>query len=480
MADRTEDKYSKEKQSNDGIYGSYYFDGPEETDAYEANDTEDREIRFSEEDSPPDTNMFFDEEPAKVTQKKKMITRAEFERRLAEKRRSRKKKRVVFFTALCAFLAVVICLSLLGPKVVSSLMRKAGVKVDMQYIPVTSDVQYAGGEGAVVTYSSGCLFVFDNGVAACHDMTGGFLWDYDLKDVVTPAILTFRDCVIVYDTEGTVVCALGKNGVIWEKRLGGDIDGVFYNRKAGVAAVVYNRDGEMYKSAVDVFAVGENGTVKDLFTKNYTSQYILAAAVSDDGKSLAVSGISAESGDVTGIISLVSVQSGENYYTKHTDSSVYPYVGFVSDSVLAAAGADELLYVKNVTSVESAAQPDNTTSIRKNGVSERMLCVSVPVSDLCIAVSGSGDGASTAFFRNAAGASVKEVSFENSVAGIASYEKNLVLYTSNEIFLTDTSGKILGKCDTFSDVYGVVMMDETHVLVSHGRGVSIVEFSEAT
>lgn len=477
MAERTEEKNTKEKQNSAGIYGGYYFSETEdgsgmgfrgEYDTPETDGEEEQTVR----------NLFDDEETAEEPKKKRMITRAEFERRLAEKRRSRRKKRVVFLTAMSVFVVVLVLLILLGPRLVSSIMRRAGVKIDMQYVPVTSDVQYTGSGSASVTYGDGCLFVLDNGVAACHDMNGVFLWDYDLKDVVTPAVLNFRDCVIVYDTEGTVACALGKSGVLWEKQFAGDIDGVFYNPVAGIAAVVYDRDDEMYKSAVDVFSKNEGGGVKDLFTKNYTSQYVVSAAVSDDGKSLAVSGISAENGDVTGIISLVSVRTGENYYTKYIDSSVYPYVGFVNNTVLAAAGTDELLYVKNLTSVESVSQPENTSSIRKGSGTERLLCAGVPAGNLCVAVFGSGDGNSVACFRNETGAAVKDAAFDNSIRGITAYGAHLVLFTDTEVFLTDTAGKILGKCDSFSDIVNVVMMDETHMLVSHARGVSIVEFSE--
>lgn len=470
MTDRTGDQGTGEKNGRTGIYGDYTFGDPEEPG------------EASGENGLPAPNLFSEEEEdtPQPVRKKRMISRAEFERRLAEKKRRRKKKRIVFLSALCALVLAVVLLAVFGPKAVSSLMRRVGVKTDLQYVPVMSDVQYAGGAGAVVTYGNGCLFVFDGGTVACHGTDGGFLWEYTLKDAALPRILTFRDCVIAYDEEGTVACALGKSGVIWEKRFSGDIDGVFYNEKAGIVAVVYNRDDELYKSTLDVFSVDGSGTVKDLFTKNYTSQYVASAAVSDDGKCLAVSGISAENGDVTGVLSLVSVQSGENYYTKHTEASVHPYLDFVTDSMLAAVGSRELLYVKNATSVESAAQPDQTVSVLECGASERMLCACAPVDGLCIAVFGSGDGVSTASFRDAAGNSVKEVKFENSITGIVSQGKSIVLYSENEIALADSSGRILGKCDSLSGIERVVPIDETHLLVSHGHGVSIVEFTEET
>ena len=402
---------------------------------------------------------------------KKIISREEFERRLEEKRKTGKKRRIIFFSSVICFAVLVVLLIVWGTGGFSSLLKKAGANVQLKYTAYISEVQYSGSSDARVTYADGCLFVVDGALITCHNMSGTFLWDYNFEDAVSPAFIPYENCVLAYGSN--FICAFGKSGVIWEKRIDGTVDGVFLNESAGMSAVVYKND--LYKSAVKVLSVAK-GEPKEIFTKNYASQYIISAALSDDGKSLALSGVSADDGAVKGIISLINTADGESYYAKYIEETVVPYVRFIDNESLAAAGPDELLCIKNEKKVKDPSSPDDVISVSKGDGASKLLCVGISGAGMCAAVFGSGDSSSTAVICNSSGEAVKSVSFENSVKSMDSSDDCFAMVTDTELVLVDTGGTVVGRCSDFTGIAEARIIDKNHVLVTHGNGVAVVEF----
>ncbi len=402
-------------------------------------------------------------------QKKIRVSREEFERRLAEKRKNLIKKRILLAAICIAFVAVVVILIVLGTGFVSKLLKKAGAEVDIKYTAGIRDVVY-GGDGDVRLFGvDDCLYAYDNGEINCHDDKGTILWSYSLLNMSEPAFASETGesgPFIAFDKNGSNVVAFSKSGRIWEKNISGNINAVYYNAKCGIGAISY--DDELYKGAVLAFKV-KDGSLIDLFTKNYSSRYVLSCAISDNGKSLAVSGVSAEEGVVQGIISLTSIEDSKTYYTKQTDDYVLPYVGFVKDDVLCAAGSSALVYVKNDMKIAGSETPDNAQVIKTAVGTEKLISVSAG-DGLCVAAFGSGDGAGSVVVCDSSGKIINTLSFDDSISEIIHVSGGVVLCTDNSLVLLDTKGKQVGSHTGIEGISDVQHVNGMNLLVTYKDG----------
>ena len=400
----------------------------------------------------------FEENSLSNEQTKRMVSRDEFERRLAEKRADRKRKRIIFALICVAFLALVICLVVLGTGALSSLLKKSGAEVDTDYT------------------MGDCLVTYDKKNVVCHNSSGTILWDYSLEDMTEPELVVSDSLLFAYDRSGGTLHAFGNSGLKWTKYYEGELHSVYYSETSGLAAVIYKDD--LYKSLLNFFRVSDEGEPADIFTKNYASQYVVSCDISNNGKSVVLCGVSADEGTVTGVVSLINAENGDIYYTKHTEDSILPYVGFVNNEVVCAAGNTEILYIKNDMKIAAGDDSSNTVSIAAGEPAERLLCVMASGDGICAAAFGSGDAACTVKVFDADGAVTGTFSCEESVIGLEKTGDNVSLFTENKVILISTKGKLLGECEMFKNITEMTAVSDNTVLITYSSGYSYVEFTE--
>jgi hypothetical protein len=375
---------------------------------------------------------------------------------------------------LVAGVALVVSLAVLGTGLVSGLMKKAGVKVDVSYLAKTRAVQYNFQAATEIFAAGDSVYVYNPGQLVCYNKDAVTMWREDLEGLAAPTFSVMADGIIVYDAGGNSVQAYNESGIIWEKRIAGTVKNIYYNDENGIGAVLYE-DGT-YRSSLLVFKA-DGGKIKDLFTKNYASQYLLSCAVSDNGRSLALSGVSAESGSITGIISLIDIDGGDSYYTKYTEGYALPYVGFVSESTLCAAGPEQLAYIKNDMTVD--ASDENAFRIIKEGSgSVELISVASEETGICVSVFGSGDGGCDVLVCDSEGNVVGQEFYTESVKGVKVYNKHFAMYSENKVYFLDEKGKVLCSDGSVSDISEMYFITEYSVFITHGKGNTYIDFVE--
>ena len=405
---------------------------------------------------------------------KHKVSREEFERRRKEKRKEQNRKKIILILVLVAIVALIVSLVALGTGLVSGIMKKAGVKVDVNYVAKTREVQY-NFQAATEMFAAGdSVYVYNPGQFVCYNKDTVTMWREELADMTAPSFSVMSQGIIVYDAGGNSMQAYSEEGLIWEKRIGGNIRNVYYNDANNIGAVLYE-DGT-YRSSLIVFKA-EGRATKDLFTKNYASQYLTSCAISDNGRSLALSGISAESGSITGIISLIDMDGGENYYTKYTEGYALPYVGFVSEKTLCAAGPEQLAYIKNDMTV-GASEEDAFRVIKEGAGSVELLSVDTAETGFCVSVFGSGDGGCDVLVCDSEGKIISTETYTESIIGVKAFGKHFAMYSENKVCFLDEKGKVLCSEGSVSDISGMYFLSEYSVFVTHGKGDLYVDFVE--
>ena len=121
----------------------------------------------------------------------------------------------------------------------------------------------------------------------------------------TPVVDSNGALAVVYDAGGSTLYVLGQRELIWQ---GSDFDSIMSARlnRDGYLTVVTQSSG--YRGVVTVY----DSTYAPLMSVNVSSAFVLDAALSDDGRTLAILTMGQQNGVVQSTLSLYSLNTGDS------------------------------------------------------------------------------------------------------------------------------------------------------------------------
>lgn len=168
-------------------------------------------------------------------------------------------------------------------------------------IEVENYLNIFGTSSNLYTVSTGGIQGFSESAKKVFEQTASF------KEVVSA---TAGDYAIIAEKNGTSVCGLNKDNLVWREDVNNaNILGVTIN-KNGYSAVIYSQAG--YKSLIKVYSnIGE-----ELFTSYLASTYAIDIAISNDNKTLAIAEIDTNGVTLESAIKLINIQTASNEEVK--------------------------------------------------------------------------------------------------------------------------------------------------------------------
>ena len=152
-----------------------------------------------------------------------------------------------------------------------------------------------------------------------------------------PAVSTRGGLGLVYDVGGTGVYVLNSKGLRWQKTMGGEVLSAAISDN-GYTAVVYNESG--YKAGVSVF----DGDGHETFAFHSADHFLLHAAVSHDGKSVAIVSLGQDEGVFASYMTIYRLTSTEPVAECVMENNVIYQLGTVG-STFCAVGDESLFFV---------------------------------------------------------------------------------------------------------------------------------------
>lgn len=194
--------------------------------------------------------------------------------------------------------------------------------------PYSSDTtgRFAALDGSLACVSSQDVLVLSAGGTVLYQCPVHFL---------NPALESGGGVAAAYDIGGTRLYVLDSKGLAWEKEPGGEIYAVSVSRQ-GQVTVTYRKSG--YKAAVCVY----DGAGEPRFEFDSADRFLLDAALSRDGRSLAAATMGQSGGVFSGALVLYRLNSEKEAGSTALSGSLVYDLGTVDGNFCAVT--DTALY----------------------------------------------------------------------------------------------------------------------------------------
>ena len=161
-----------------------------------------------------------------------------------------------------------------------------GIERNIAVTPTITEVACELKGEPVIAGVGGTIIIYDEQGVTGYGSDGKWKWN-EACTLENPVVSYCGGSVVYTDSGGTAAYAFGPEGILWrygsEKKLmavfGGD---------SGQICMIHEENE--YLSAATIFEYDEKASeLKELFTRKFGSHYMLAGAVSADGRQLALS-----------------------------------------------------------------------------------------------------------------------------------------------------------------------------------------------
>ena len=186
---------------------------------------------------------------------------------------------------------------------------------------------FASLEGSLVNASQNQLQLIDE--------TDNVLYSAAVK-FQKPAVTARNQRALVYDVGGTSLYVLGAKGLLWQTTMDGEILSANIS-DTGHTAVVFNKSG--YKSAVSVYDAGG----REVFAFHSADRFLMTAAVSRDGRSVAMISMGQEGGTFASYLTVYRLTSATPVGSCTLSGNVIYELGTVGDT-FCAVGEQSLFF----------------------------------------------------------------------------------------------------------------------------------------
>jgi len=411
--------------------------------------------------------------------KKIQIGSKEFEKRVKEMKKKQLGKRVVFVGVVILILLIVFLIIFGIVSLIKSIIRN---RQDADYGADTTELVGPYIENAdSVYYSDDLFFTAGNSSIQCLTRKGTPLWEYCFNGEKVSCVAE-NGKALVYAIGGNELLYFGKTGPIWKLPVDGEINYACINEKTKTGVCCYNTNSD--KAAVCVFDYSKSKADSDvlldndipspeeLLLKTYKTGYVISAALSPDGKTLAIGELSQSNSVAATKLSLITIKTGKNFFTKVFEKEVCPYISFCGNSRVIAASNKNVYSVEIVTSGASS-KVNKVCSFE--GENSAVLGVAIASEKLAV-VGGNEAGTALLYIYDLAKGSQKVVTDHLDARGVVAAGDYFAMYTDGYVHLVDTSGKVVGTSAKFAVVEEVFSSNTLNLVVKDATNISVLEF----
>lgn len=401
------------------------------------------------------------------------ITEAEFNKRVAAKRKELFRQRVIF-VAICFVAIIAVALIVFGfVKLFQNIGKHTG---DIRYNTSSVDVKVSD-DTEDVYYADELLFIVAESRISCSLDSGSVLWEKKLPGTGKIKSRCVGNYLLAYRFGGSDIAFYGNEGEIFTQTLDGVIDFAAVNENSQKCVVCARKENG--SSVVYVFGFKEEHEegetpVEELLKKTYISSLIVSAAVSDDGKTLAIGELSEMKSVAATKLSLAQIENGKTYFTKIFDNEVLPFLCFDEKNLVAAGGRH--VYIVETTKSSSSGQKISTLC---EFTGEHNAIISVAVAKGYVAVVGGNESGTTkTHIYKIEDGSERIAQISENPKGVISCGEFFGVYTLSDVKLVGNDGKILGNSEQFAEISKVLGSKTLSLTVKDAVGYTIVRFEK--
>lgn len=266
-----------------------------------------------------------------------------------------------------------------------------------------------------------------------------------------PVMKTNGSLAIVYDLDSGKFRLQNSSGITYEKELGSHIMAAAVGKKGNYAVGTYGKD---VQSVLTVY----NGGNKEVYIWNFKSERISDIALSDSGRTAAVSTVYSQNGKISSKLYVFDFKSDKAKACFDYPSTVLIKVSYVGDNDISAVGDNMRSYIRNEKA--KIDQSYNSDNIRSYSVADD--------GKFAIVFSKYGSTSLSSLKVYTAGNKEKfSVDFEHEIKGVDYDGKYTAVMFENEIKTFDNRGKEIGNI-SFSGEPQKVVIDglNTYLLTS--------------
>lgn len=399
----------------------------------------------------------------------KVIKQTEIDARRKEKKTRRNRFYIYLAAALSVTLIIVFFISGGYEKVLDLLGIERDVSVEPKVTKLDTDVR----EKALIFGINNTLIIYDEHGVTGYAKDGKWKWNFQC-DLTEPAVSSCNSFVILYDIGGKAVYAFNADGLVWRFGSEQKIKSVF---AGGENCICVMHEEPEYLCAVSVYNYdAKTMGLKEQFKRKFGSHYMLAGAVSQDGKQIAVSGVLSSGSKPKGIVSFLRVSDGEIFSGEDTDGDVYIKSVYSKNGSVFMANSDSLRLLKSSMSVSSDNDVNNKLWDRKNQQEKITGAVLLNGNTCAIAVGSEDYSKSTVKSFGENGKQGFNLEITGIIKGIDSYGDGLLVYTEKNIYFYNGNGALIGTQEAGFAIENAVCIGKRNAAV-HGEGqVLLVSF----
>ena len=373
----------------------------------------------------------------KEKNKSKVIDRKEMEDRRQDRQKQRKQKLIILAAALACILILVFFIA--GGY--ERLLDLFGIERDISVKPSITEFNVDLKGTTLITGVGETTIVYDENGMTGYSKDGKWKWN-ETCVFSNPSVYTYDKFVIFADIGGTAAYAFNENGNTW--RFGGNnkIKAVFAGSSDCVCII---HEESEYLSAVSVYKYdGKTSSLSELFTRKFSSHYMLSGSVSDDGKQIALSGVYPSGGETAGIISFLRVSDGEIVSNEVIQNQIYVKEFYAENGSLFAVNSDSVRILKCNMSI-SSENDINTEVWNRESKQEKIIDAVLLNNKQCVIAVGSENSSKT----NVIGYTTKgkeslNIEISGNIIGMDSVGDGLLVYTEKDVYLYNEKGLLIG------------------------------------
>ena len=407
------------------------------------------------------------------TKEKKVVSRKKFE----ELRKQQLRRKRTTYTVLGAIALLLILVLGYTFGIYEKLLDSLGVKRDISVTPVLTTIEYAPRGEYVIGALKDCIILCDENGVTGLDRDGVWKWNIHCT-IEHPLMRCEESFVLLSEYGGKCVWAFDEHGQRFRYDSQLPILGAFAG-DSGETLIVLCKQSEFETSAT--YLNCNEGTLSEVFTRKFGTYHMIAGAQPVRPDFLALSGVYASGGEMTGAVVFMRTRDGEVISTSVTEGQVYPILTYLNKDTVFAVNGESLRLLRKMGTASSDKDVDKELWAAGGGriAIADATCVG---SKYCVVafrdanVEDSSTSVSSLIYYNAAGKEKHRVEVSGRIEHVVSFGNTVLAYTDRCVYMYNDTGNYIGTQEFSSEIRTVSYLDSRNVMVSCQDGIYRVSF----
>lgn len=280
-----------------------------------------------------------------------------------KRRAAQRRKRRRLLGLIAAVIAAVLLIVFFAKGGYEKILDLLGIERNIAVTPTITEVACELKGEPVIAGIGGTIIIYDEQGVTGYGSDGKWKWN-EACTLENPVVSYCGSSVVYTDSGGTAAYAFGPEGILWRYGSEKKLMAVFGGASGQICMI---HEENEYLSAATTFEYDEKSSeLRELFTRKFGSHYMLAGAVSPDGRQLALSGVYSNGGDAAGIVSFLRMSDGE-VFTSNAEEEIYVKLFYADDGKLFAANSDSVRVLYHSLTASSEEDSDQEIWDRENG-----------------------------------------------------------------------------------------------------------------